>query len=231
MGATVLAMACAAHSAWAVAPVAAAPLLPADDVLPADGKAQVEGPAVAPPPADAATRTDLLPIGTTVLVTMDQTLSSKDNAMGDGFSVTVAQDVLAGGAVAIAKGTKGTGEVTFRTGKGGFGKGGILGIALRTLDLGGKHYLLDGRYREEGKNANGGAAAVMFVGGILAVAVQGKGSVIEQGRVLKARTGDAIPYVAAGGASPPPAAETAAAATNATTTNDNIGGRDQASSR
>jgi len=152
-----------------------------------------------------------LPAGTPVLVTLGSELTSRTSKLGDRFEVVVADDVLHQGHVAIRKGTTGSGEVTFVTGTGGFGKAGMLGIALRHLNLGDKKMLLDGRYREEGKSGNGAAAATMFAVGIVAGLVRGKTSVIPQGRVLKARTGEDIPFTpgaAVTGAAPPaPAAE------------------------
>jgi hypothetical protein len=69
-----------------------------------------------------------------------------------------------------------------------------LGIALQDLDLNGKKFLLDGRYREEGGNNNAAAAATMFAVGIGAILVKGKSSAIPQGRELKARTGEDINF-------------------------------------
>jgi hypothetical protein len=135
-----------------------------------------------------------LPAGTTVIVTLNDDLSTISNQLGDGFAVTVLQDVIQDGIVVIPKGTSGSGEVTFLTKKGSFGKPGILGIALRDLNLNGKKILLDGRYREEGGNNNAAAAATMFTVGIGAILVRGKSSTIPQGRELKARTGEEIDF-------------------------------------
>lgn len=147
----------------------------------------------------------VLPMGTPIVVTMEDTLTSKDSKVGDRFRVTVAADVIDRGIVVIPKGTTGFGEVTFSTDKGGFGRAGILGIALRTLELNGKTYDLDGRYREEGKDNGAATGAVMFAAGILGGVVKGKNSTIPKGRELKAHTGEDITY------SPPaPAAEASA---------------------
>ena len=149
-----------------------------------------------------------LPAGTAVLVTLDKEISSKESKLGDGFAVTVQNDVMQDGVVVIPKGTKGQGELTFVSKKGAFGKSGMIGIALRHLDLNGKQYFLDGRYREEGGHNAGGAATAMFAVGILGAAVvTGKTSIIPQGRELKARTGEDIkfPLISAPVPSPAPA--------------------------
>lgn len=155
----------------------------------------------AAPPAEAAPRTATLPYGTPVMVAILGELSSKTSKLGDAFDVIVAEDVSSEGTVVIPKGAIGHGEVTFVTNKGSFGKPGILGIALRNLELGDRRLVLDGRYREEGGNNNGGAAFTMFMVGIVAAAVQGKTGTIPPGRLLKARLGEDLPFTI--GAAPP----------------------------
>jgi hypothetical protein len=132
--------------------------------------------------------------GATVMVVLDDELSTATAHVGDRFHVTVVNDVVEQGVVIIPKGTAGYGEVTFATHKGGFGKQGILGIALRYLELNGQMVMLDGRYREEGRGNDGAAAATMFAVGIFAVVVKGKTAVIPKGRELKAHTGEDIAY-------------------------------------
>jgi len=129
--------------------------------------------------------------------------------------VVVAYDVVDRGIVVIPKGTAGIGEVTFSSKKGGFGRAGLLGIALRTLDLNGKSVELDGRYREEGKDNGGAAGAVVFTAGILGAVVTGKNSTIPKGRELKAHTGEDISYSSAARAVVPTAAAPAPAAASA----------------
>lgn len=172
------------------------------DALPLPVAETVEtSPAALPDPA-ITHREAILPAGTPIYVTVDSDLSTQDQAAGDTFTITVSQDVIAEGAIVIPKGTTGSGQVTFSTDRGGFGKGGIIGIAVRDLDLDGRKIAIDGRYREEGANSNGGAAATMFMVGILAAAVKGKHSVIPKGRELKARTGEPLTYVSDSPASP-----------------------------
>lgn len=138
-----------------------------------------------------------LPSGTPVIVSLDSEISTQNNLLGDSFEVTVVHDVLLGGVVAIPKGTKGRGEITFLTKKGSFGKPGIIGIALREMELNGQQILLDGRFREEGGNNNAAAAATMFAVGIVAGLVKGKSSTIPAGRELKGRTGQEFSLITA----------------------------------
>jgi len=135
-----------------------------------------------------------LAIGTPVVVTLDQDLSSATSKVGDVFRVTVLHDVVVGDVVAIARGAIGHGRITFVAKRGDFGKAGILAMALHDVDLGGKTFLLDGHYQEDGTRRNNTAAAVMFAAGVLSLAIKGGEAVIPKGRALKARTGEVIPY-------------------------------------
>lgn len=137
-----------------------------------------------------------LPAGTSVFVMTNGELSTKASKVGDRFQVTVLRDVTDGAAVVIPKGTIGTGEVTFATNNGGFGKPGILSISLRHLELNGAKVLLDGRYREEGANKNGATVATWFAVGVFSGFIKGKPGVIPKGRELKARTGEDIVFFA-----------------------------------
>lgn len=140
--------------------------------------------------------------GTRVVVMMNDEISTMESVVGDRFGVTVLHDVVEQDTVVIPQGATGYGEVTFRSGKGGFGKPGILGIALRQVEVGETIYALDGRYREEGGNKNTAVAATWFAVGIFSGFIRGKPGVIPKGRELRARTGEDIDYVI--GAAPPP---------------------------
>lgn len=132
--------------------------------------------------------------GSPVIVSLNDDISTTSSNIGDRFTVMVVHDVVQGGTIVIPKGSLGEGVVTFVTKNGAFGKPGILGISLRSLELNGQRILLDGRYREEGGNNNGAAAATMFAVGVAAALVKGKSSFIPKGRELKARTGEDISF-------------------------------------
>jgi hypothetical protein len=160
-----------------------------------DTEAAQPAPISASEPVTETAQVKPLPAGTPVVVSLDTELSTQTSLLGDSFAVTVVHDVLQDGVIVIPKGTRGRGEITFVTKKGAFGKPGIIGIALRDLDLNGRQVLLDGRFREEGGNNNGAAAATMFAVGVFAAVVKGKMAVIPAGRELKARTGEDISIV------------------------------------
>lgn len=137
-------------------------------------------------------------------------LNTVKNKTGDLFDVTVLEDVVQDGTIVIPKGAIGHGELIFAANRGGFGKAGMLYLALRRLDLGDKSYLLDGRYREEGKDNNGATAATYFAVGVFAGFIKGKPGAINKGRELQARTGEPISFIP--GAAPPPVPTPAEAA-------------------
>ena len=83
-------------------------------------------------------KTLFLPSGETVYVTLDTELSTKTSKIGDRFTVSISRDVMFEDTIAVPKDTNGVGAVTFVTDNGGFGKPGIIGIALRYLEIDGK---------------------------------------------------------------------------------------------
>src|SRR4051812_10183659 len=90
-------------------------------------------PAVQPTPV--AAQELVLPTGTEVLLSMSTEINSTDNHEGDTFPLTVVNDIRVGDQVVIPHGTRAVGEITWRTGRGAFGKSGKMNIALRYLDL------------------------------------------------------------------------------------------------
>lgn len=157
--------------------------------------------AIAPAELPAAAT---LAAGTPLFVQLDQDLSTMTAALGDRFPVVVLHDVVDRDTVVIPQGARGYGEVTFTTNKGGFGKPGIIGIALRYLQLGDRQVALSGRYREEGQSKAGATAATYFVVGPFAGFIKGKPGIIPKGRELKARTGEAIAFTPGVSAIAPP---------------------------
>lgn len=166
-----------AQESVATTPVAQAPAPPAEHAPGAEAATSQ-----APQPGSDSL---LLPAGTLVPVTVDADIATSDVKLGDKFGVHVSQDVKQGDTILIPKGVSGQGTVTFVTKNGGFGKAGILGIALNSLTLSGREIPLDGHFREEGRNKNGATAATFFAVGIFAAAIRGKGSVIPAGRELR----------------------------------------------
>jgi hypothetical protein len=137
-----------------------------------------------------------LPSQTEVLLRLNSQITSRDQRQGDTFPLTVVQDVRVDGRVVIPAGTRAIGQVTWRTGRGGFGKSGKLEIAMRYLELDGRRIPLSGFYRQEGEgNTAATVGAVVAAGVIGGLVVHGHTARIAEGREFTARTVDPIPVM------------------------------------
>jgi glucose/arabinose dehydrogenase len=135
----------------------------------------------------------VLPANTELLVSMNDELTTKGIDEGHKFRLTLVRDVMVGDMVVIPKGTPAVGEVTWKTGKGAFGKSGKMEIALRYVDLNGRHIPIEGTYRQEGEGNTAATVAGVIAAGVFAGFITGKSAKIPQGRELKAHTKEALP--------------------------------------
>ncbi|HEX9947121.1 MAG TPA: hypothetical protein VGA98_06230 [Allosphingosinicella sp.] len=162
--------------------------------VPAAQPAVVETQAAAPMAAEA-----LLPANSEVVLTMNETVSSKSHRLGEKFSLTVAQDVKANGAVVIPRGTRAVAQITRRTGKGGFGKAGKMDFTFRYLDHNGMQIPIEGRHHQQGDSRTGATVGAVVAAGLVGgMLVKGKSAKIEYGREFTVRTVEAIPVTLAG---------------------------------
>ncbi|MDX3883612.1 MAG: hypothetical protein QHC65_04260 [Sphingomonas sp.] len=168
--------------------------------------------AVAPVAAPANVAT--LPSGTEVSLRLNEVLTTKSAREGDTFNLTLTHDVMLAGYVAIPRGTRGVGEVTWKTGKGMLGKSGKLEIALRYLDLNGRRIPLDGKYRHEGSGNTVATVGSVVLLWPAAPFITGKSGVIPEGREFIAHTVETLAVALPG----PPIATTIAAAAAAPVT-------------
>jgi hypothetical protein len=132
-----------------------------------------------------ATRRNItLPEGTTLEVTVDETLSSKSNQAGDKFAASLAAPVLREDKILLRKGTKLTGRVVEAKDSGRLHVPASIQVALASVDVEGKSYeIATNTVGETGashkkRNAGfigGGAAAGALIGGL---AGGGKGALI-----------------------------------------------------
>jgi len=151
-------------------------------VVPAAGAAAGEAmnqPAAAPAqeaaPPPPAPEPIVVPEGTSLVVTVDQALSSKTSKEGQTFLATVAQPVTVDGKTAIPKGSSVTGTVLTAKEKGKIKGEGQLTITLASITVRGKTYTihttpLDSTVKGKGKRTaattGGGAAGGALIGGI-----------------------------------------------------------------
>lgn len=149
-------------------------------------QAAAPAPAVVPamPPAaqlDSAVR---LPAGTQIRFVTLADLHSKSLIQGQRFSLTVAEDVIIGTAVAIPRGTPAVGEVESLSEKGMFGKSAKFVLRPLFIELGGRRVNLDGANPQRGKRAVTEAAITTVLTGGLGVFITGKSAKLPAGSTL-----------------------------------------------
>ena len=169
---------------------------------------------VAPAVAVAAPASGLtLPSYTEVILTPDAEANSKKLREGHTVPMRTVFDVMHNGVVVIPKGTRGMGTVTWRTGKGAFGKSAKMEITFNELTLPNGHRLpLAGMHRQEGEGNTGAAVGAAIAVGVFGAFVTGKSAIIPVGQHLMARTNEPLAYVIPAGAVVIPTAQLAPAA-------------------
>ncbi len=135
-----------------------------------------------------------VPEGTSIVVRLDQTISSKTSHSGDTFTATVAQPVSIGDKVAIPEGSTASGTVVTAKARGRFKGAAILKIVLNQVTVRNNNYTVetnaDSRYMKgKGKRTatmiGGGAGLGALIGGL---AGGGKGALIGAGAGAAAGT-------------------------------------------
>lgn len=140
-----------------------------------------------------------LAANTEITVTLNEELNSKKfKKAGHKFNLSVANDVVMGDYVIIPKGTPAFGVVTYRTGKGAFGKSAKIEFDITHLELSGNTIPLKGHFRQEGKGNTGAAVGAVVAVGVFGAFVTGKSAVVEQGREFKVFTAEPLTVQLAG---------------------------------
>jgi hypothetical protein len=171
---------------------------------PATAVTPAQAPAEAPLQLSRATQpTTVLPANTEVLLSMNETVTTKGKTWheGDTFDLSVTQDVMYGDYVVIPKGSRGVGRITWLTSKGAFGKSGKMDVSLEYVQVGGRRIPLTGTYRQEGEGNTVATVGGVIAAGVFAGFITGKSGVIPQGREMMAHTKDDLPLAFDG---PPP---------------------------
>jgi hypothetical protein len=129
----------------------------------------------------------VLAAGTEIVVTADQSVSSKENKSGDHFEASIAEPVVVGDKVVIPRGAKATGIVTDAKSAGRFKGHAALTVTLSSVRVNGKAYKVRASEVTEagkgrGKRTAVGAGGGAVVGGLIgALAGGGKGAAIGAG--------------------------------------------------
>ncbi len=184
------------------APVAATPAL--EPAVTAVAKEEING------------NSAVLPANTQVDVTLNSEVSSKKMKQGDKFAVSVSHDVMLGNYVIIPRGTRGEGHISYRTGKGAFGKSAKMEIEISNLDLNGRSIPVSGKFRQEGQGNTGATVGTAVAVGVFSAFVTGRSAIFEQGRELRVFTRDSLPVTLPAKAEPVASTPVVAAASQAT---------------
>ena len=134
-----------------------------------------------PPPTPAPT---VVPAGTMLTVTLDQTVGTKNNQSGDRFDASLAAPITVDGKEIVPSGAKAAGTVVTATPAGRLKGGSMLALTLDSIRVNGQKYSIEtSQFEQAGKGrgkrtiigGGGGAALGAIVGGI---AGGGKGAAI-----------------------------------------------------
>ncbi len=138
----------------------------------------------------------VLPANTEVVVTPNDTITTKGRTVKEGykFRVSTLYDVMQNGVVMIPKGTPGEGTVSWMTNKGAFGKSGKMEVSFDWLELGGRRLSLTGSHRQEGEGNTGATVGAAVAAGVFSAFVTGHSAAITNGQQLRARTAEAITF-------------------------------------
>lgn len=129
----------------------------------------------------------VIPAGTAISVTIDQSVSSKDSDPGERVAASVAEPIIIDGRGVILRGSKATARVTQAKSAGKFKGSAELGITLTSVEVGGENYTIHTSTFSEASKGRGertaigtgiGAGAGALIG---ALAGGGKGAAIGAG--------------------------------------------------
>lgn len=159
----------------------------------------------------------MLNTGTPVTLAVAEDVNSSTHKEGDTFKLTVLNDVKSGGTILIPRGTPAVGEITWRTGKGAFGKSGKLELALRYIDLNGQKIPVTGDYRQEGEGNTVATGVGVIAIGVFAGFITGKRARLPVGRELMSQIAQTVPFTDTGSLAPSYDSSTAMATAEANT--------------
>jgi hypothetical protein len=139
-----------------------------------------------------------LPANSPITLVVAKEVNSSTNDAGELISLTVLNDVKIGDTVVIPRGTPAAAEITWRTGKGAFGKSGKLEFAMRYIDLGGQHIPITGEYRQEGEGNTIATGVGIIAVGVFAGFITGKRARVPMGRELMSALAQPVSFTADG---------------------------------
>lgn len=147
-----------------------------------------------PAAAVAADGSLVLATGTPITLAVSQEVNSSTHRAGDTFPLTVLNDVRIGDTIVIPRGTPAQAEITWRTGKGAFGKSGKLEFSLRHIDLGGQLIPISGDFRQEGEGNTIATGVGIIAVGVFAGFITGKRARLPVGRELMSQIAQPVAF-------------------------------------
>ena len=132
---------------------------------------------------------DSLPVNSEIWLSLNNQLSSHTVQVGSRLSLTVSRDVMAGDYIVIPRGSPASGRITYRTGKGAWGKSAKMEFELTEIQLGDRSIPVAGHYRLAGEGNTGATiGAIAIVGVVGAAFVTGHSATAAQGSEWRAYT-------------------------------------------
>lgn len=135
----------------------------------------------------------VLPANSEVMLRLDEEVNSKKVREGDTFRLSVLQDVMLGDFVVIPRGTPASGTVSYRTGKGAFGKSAKMEISMNAITLNGRAIGITGNFRQEGEGNTGATIGAAVAAGPFAAFVTGRSAVFRENREFRVYLREALP--------------------------------------
>lgn len=133
-----------------------------------------------------------LPGNSAITLQVTDQLSSSALRVGSKINLAVVNDVKVGDAVVIPAGAHAEAEISWRTGRGAFGKSGKIEFNLTRLDLGSRAVPLAGHYRVEGHGAPWAAVATVVAVGWPGIFITGHSAKVEPGTRFTAYTRESV---------------------------------------
>lgn len=127
----------------------------------------------------------VLQAGTVIPLVLRQQLSTKINAKGDLFEMSVAEDVRVNDRIVIPAGTRAVGELTRCEPKGAFGRSGKIEARALYVVFGDRALRTTGAISARGKGAPAETVLTTIAAGTLAFVVTGRSATIETGTPLE----------------------------------------------
>jgi hypothetical protein len=134
----------------------------------------------------------VLPSNSMVVLQADNSINSASLHVGSKLALSVVYDVKVGPTVLIPAGTRAEAEISWRTGRGAFGKSAKIEFDLTHLYIGDRAVGLTGHYRVEGHGAPLAALATVVAAGWPGIFVTGHSAKIEPGTQFIAYTGESL---------------------------------------